>query len=82
MYARITTYQANPERMDDMVAKINEVKTQIKALEGVVSSYTVWRSDGQGVNTAASIVKPKPEPPQNPVCPQARTAATAMEDAP
>ena len=52
MYARITTYQANPDRQDEMVAKIGEVRAQIKALAGVVSSYTVWRSDGQGVTTA------------------------------
>ncbi len=34
MYARITTYQANPDRQDEMVAKIDEVKAQIKALAG------------------------------------------------
>ena len=52
MYARITTYQANPDKMDEMVAKINEVKVQIKALSGVISSYTCWRSDGHGATTA------------------------------
>jgi hypothetical protein len=52
MYARITTTQGNPDREDEMVAKIDEIKVQIKALPGIVSSYTVWRSDGQGVTIA------------------------------
>jgi hypothetical protein len=52
MYARITTTQANPDRMDEMLGKIDEIKVQIKALPGIVSSYTFWRSDGQGVTIA------------------------------
>jgi hypothetical protein len=52
MYARITTYQSNPDKLEEMTAKIDEVKVQIKALSGVVSSYTYWHSDGHGGTTA------------------------------
>jgi len=41
--------------MDEMAAKIEEVKAQIQVLAGVVSSYTAWRADGHGVTTAIYV---------------------------
>lgn len=52
MFARITTYQGNPARLDDMTAKMDEIKGQVKAISGVLDVYSVWRADGQGVVTA------------------------------
>ncbi len=52
MYARITTYQCDPARLDDLTAKIDEIKVQVKAISGVVDVYTAWRADGNGVTTA------------------------------
>ena len=49
MYARVTTYQIDPVRIAEMQAKLVEVKPQVKALGGVVNTYTAWRADGQGV---------------------------------
>ncbi len=52
MYARITTYQADPAKLDDMVSKLEEPKAQINTISGLVDVYSVWRSDGQGVTVA------------------------------
>jgi quinol monooxygenase YgiN len=52
MYARITKYQCDPSRLDEMTAKIDEIKTQVKEISGVVSIYSAWRADGNGITTA------------------------------
>jgi hypothetical protein len=52
MFARITTYQADPARLDEMTARLDGLKPKVKALSGLVSAYTTWRSDGQGVTVA------------------------------
>lgn len=52
MFARITNYQGDPARLDDMTAKMGEIKVQVKAISGVVDVYSVWRADGRGVVTA------------------------------
>jgi hypothetical protein len=52
MYARVTTFQTDPARLDEVVSKIDEIKGQIKSIAGIVDSYSVWRSDGHGVTTA------------------------------
>ncbi len=52
MYARITTYQCGPSRLDEMTAKFDEIRAQVNAISGVVDVYTAWRADGNGVTTA------------------------------
>ena len=52
MYARITTYQCDPARLDEMTAKLDEIKAQVKAISGVIDAYSAWRADGNGVTTA------------------------------
>ncbi len=52
MYARITTYQCDPARLDDMTAKLDEIKAQVKAISGVIDAYSAWRADGNGVTAA------------------------------
>ena len=52
MYARVTTFRADPARLDDMESKIDGIKGQIKLIVGAVDSYSVWRSDGHGVVTS------------------------------
>ena len=52
MYARITRYQCDPARLDEMTAKLDEIKKQIKAISGLVDVYSAWRADGNGVTTA------------------------------
>jgi quinol monooxygenase YgiN len=52
MYARITTYQCDPARLDDLTAKLDEIKVQVKAISGVVEVYSAWSADGNGVTAA------------------------------
>jgi hypothetical protein len=52
MYARITNYQCDPSRLDEMTAKLDEVRAQVNAISGVVDIYTAWRADGNGVTAA------------------------------
>jgi quinol monooxygenase YgiN len=52
MYARITTYQCDPARLDDLTAKLDEIKAQVKAISGVVEAYSAWRADGNGITAA------------------------------
>lgn len=52
MYARVTSFQVDPARLPEMVAKIGELKSATKAMKGVVDTYVVWRADGQGVVTS------------------------------
>ncbi len=53
MYARITHYQMDPSREDEVVAKLDSFTSQIQAMPGVVAAYSSWRSeDGHGVTTA------------------------------
>ena len=52
MYARITTYQCDPARLDDLTAKLDGIKVQVKAISGVMEVYSAWRADGNGVTAA------------------------------
>ncbi|MHA1566301.1 MAG: hypothetical protein ACTSX7_13395 [Alphaproteobacteria bacterium] len=52
MYARITTFQSDPSRLQEMTSKFDELKEQVKAIAGVVAVYSAWRADGKGVTTA------------------------------
>ncbi|MGI9482883.1 MAG: hypothetical protein ACR2OR_11070 [Hyphomicrobiales bacterium] len=52
MYARVTTFHADPARLDEMVATIEGLKADVKAIAGVVEVYSAWRADGHGVTTA------------------------------
>ena len=51
MYARVTTFQCDPSRLDELAAIIDEVKPKIEELPGVVDVYGMWRSDGHGMVT-------------------------------
>lgn len=49
MYARVTTYQCDPAKLEEMAAQMDAVKSAVEAIDGILSTYTVWRADGQGV---------------------------------
>ena len=52
MYARITRFQMDPSREAEVVAQLDEVSVQLKAIPGMIAAYSAWRSaDGQGVTT-------------------------------
>ena len=49
MYARVTTYQADPARLEELRAKLPPIKAKLEEMDGLIDWYTVWRADGQGV---------------------------------
>ena len=59
MYARITSFNVDPSRLNELAAKIKEMQPAAKALPGIVDVYAAWRADGRGVVTA--IYKSKAE---------------------
>ncbi len=52
MYARVTTFKVDPARIHELPAKIAEMGPRAKALPGMIDTYALWRSDGQGVVVA------------------------------
>ena len=52
MFARVTRFQCDPSRLDDLTAKLDHVKAQVQAISGVVGVYSAWRADGDGVTMA------------------------------
>lgn len=52
MYARISSFQCDPSRLEELTAKLGEIKAQINDIAGVVEVYSAWRADGHGVTTA------------------------------
>ncbi len=51
MYARVTTYQVDPARIDEMDAELSDLRAHCKTLPGIVVYNTVWREDGRGIST-------------------------------
>ena len=52
MFARITTFQCDPSRLDEAVAKLAALRPQIKQLPGIVDVYGAWRDDGHAIVTS------------------------------
>ncbi len=52
MYARVTTFQCDPSRLDELTSKLDEIKGQVNSISGVVDVYSAWRADGNGVTMA------------------------------
>ena len=49
MYARILRYRCDPSRLDELIAKTDEFKAEVKAIAGLVDVYSAWRADGAGL---------------------------------
>ena len=58
MYARITTYQCDPARLDDLTAKLDEIKAQVKAISGVVERRWAVPVEDAGVNIHGAVAMP------------------------
>jgi hypothetical protein len=52
MYARVTTFQADPARVGELAGKFKEMVPTAKALPGIVDVYAAWRADGRGAVTS------------------------------
>lgn len=57
MYMRVTTFKVAPERLDELAAKVADMKRLAKAIPGLVSTHVAWRGDGQG--TVVSLYESK-----------------------
>ena len=49
MVARVTTFTAIPDKIPEIVAALDDIRSQMAGVSGLVTSYTVWGEDGQGV---------------------------------
>jgi hypothetical protein len=52
MFARITTFQCDPSRIDEATEKLAALKPEIKKLPGIVDVYGAWRDDGHAIVTS------------------------------
>ena len=52
MFAKITTYRCDPERLDEMAGKLDQVKARVAEISGLIDVYTAWREDGDGITVA------------------------------
>ena len=52
MFARVTTYKADPQKLEEMAAEIEGLKPQIKSIPGVVDIFSAWQSNGDGMSMA------------------------------
>jgi hypothetical protein len=49
MIARVTTFQGKPDRLQELVGKLDGIRAQLAGVPGLLSSYTAWNDDGEGV---------------------------------
>jgi len=51
MYTRVTTYQIDPARLNDVNTVLQELKGKCNSLPGILVYNTAWREDGRGIST-------------------------------
>ena len=52
MYVRVTSFQVDPSRLEELPSRVKEMEPAARALPGIVDIYAAWRADGQGIVTA------------------------------
>jgi len=52
MFARLTTAKCDPDRLEEMVAMIEEIRPRVRAIPGIIDVYSVWRGDGHCLVTS------------------------------
>ncbi len=52
MHARVTRFQCDAARLDEMVAMIPAVREQVSAISGGTANWAVWNDDGSGMAIA------------------------------
>ena len=56
MYTRVTTFQADPSKLDEMAAQVDGVAAEISGIAGLNVAHVSWRDDGAGNVTAISRI--------------------------
>ena len=49
LIARVTTFKGKPDRLSELVWKLDHIRSQLAGVSGLLSSYTAWNDDGEGV---------------------------------
>ena len=52
MYARVISFRCDPARLDEVSARLDEIRISAKTVAGLTTVYSVWRADGNGVTMA------------------------------
>ena len=52
MFARVSDYTCDPAKIDQIEARMPEIKAGIEAIAGVIDVYIVWGADGKGATMA------------------------------
>ncbi|HUX31819.1 MAG TPA: hypothetical protein VMV78_14520 [Thiobacillus sp.] len=52
MYARITTFQADPSKLDAIEKMTDSIREQLKKVSGLTACYTCVNESGSGVTVA------------------------------
>ena len=52
MFARMSTFQCHPSRVNELKSKIDMLMPQIESLPGIINVYCMWRDNGQGIVTS------------------------------
>ena len=52
MFARTTAYRMNPDSEDKVLAMLDDIRTEIAKLDGLILTYTMWNDDGTGQTVA------------------------------
>ncbi len=48
MYARVTTFQSDPSKIDEMNEIRNSIKSQLANVAGLSVAFAAWNDDGGG----------------------------------
>ncbi len=52
MFGRITKFQGDPARLDEMVGRIPDIRAGVNQIAGGVANWAMWNDDGSGVAIA------------------------------
>ena len=52
MYTRISQFNFQEHRLDEMVSRLDEIGKQLNSIDGMVETYVFWESSGSGSSIA------------------------------
>ncbi len=52
MFARMTKFQSDPARLEEMVARIPDIRAGVSQISGGVANWAMWNDDGAGYAVA------------------------------
>ena len=52
MHGRVNQIRVDANRLDEVIARMPQIKRQVAALDGQVMTYAFWNEDGTGLTVA------------------------------